>query len=113
MKIIKGPITLSELNDLAQHFFMTMVKAVVDVERAVMAIDAEMHADEEALLIQNGSKQENLWGINLYPENKGDGFIEFDSMINIKPRQNNRSRSVENSEVRSKIRDIVNVLVTK
>lgn len=88
-----------------------MVKAVVDIERSIMAIDAEMHADEEALLIKEGSKQEALWGINLYPDRKGDDFIEFDSMINIKPRQNNRSRSVEDTEIQKKIRKIVSSLV--
>lgn len=77
-----------------------------------MAVDAELHADEEALLLDEGSKQENLWGINIYPENiESDDWIEFDSMINLRPSQGNRSRSVENKETQKKIIAIVSRLV--
>jgi len=84
---------------------------VLDIEQEIMFVDAEMHADEEMQLLENGSKQDNLWGINLYPEETGDDFIEFDSMINVRPRQNNRSRSVESEELQEKIRSIVLKLV--
>lgn len=111
MKIIENKISKSELRDMAKNMFGDFVKAVVDVERETMAVDAELHADLEALLLGQGLKQENLWGINLYPELEGDNFIEFDSMINIRPRQNNRSRDVESPEVREKIIAVVNKLV--
>lgn len=88
---------------MAANGFGDMVKAVVDTDRELIAMDAELHSDLEALLLQNGSKQENLWGINFYPELKGDDFIEFDSMINVRPSQGNKSRGVENPEIRSKI----------
>jgi hypothetical protein len=89
-----------------------LVKAVVDIRQKLLVIDAEMHADEEAYLLENGSHQEDLWGINLYPDQFGaDGFIEFDSMINIRPRQNNSSRSVEDLGLQQKIRDIVSEVV--
>lgn len=113
MKIIEDKISKSELEEMAKNMFGDFVKAVVDVEREIMAADAELHADLEALLLERGSKQENLWGINLYPELSGEDFIEFDSMINIKPRQENRSRNVENQSVRDKIISIVNKLVTR
>lgn len=94
--------------------FGNLVKGVVDIEKKIMVVDAEMHADEEAELLEKGSKQADLWGINLYPEYyEKDNFIEFDSMINIRPRQNNRSRGVDDSEIRAKIITIVNQLVEK
>ena len=111
IEIITDKISLSELKKKAEERFGDMAKAVVDLEKGIMAIGGEMHADEEALLLENGSKQENLWGINLYPENKGDDFVEFDSMINIRPRQGNRSRGVEDETTRRKILEVVNKLV--
>lgn len=111
IKIIEQPITKIGLAALAKERFGDMVKAVVDVERGIMAVGGELHADEEALLLEQGSKQQNLWGINLYPDKSGDAFIEFDSMINIRPSQNNRSRGVEDSEARKEIFEIVKKLV--
>ena len=81
-----------------------MVKAVVDVERGLLAIDAELHADLEKMFLDNGANQLDLWGINLYFD--GD-LIEYDSMINIRPAQGNRSRDVEDEAIRTKIQDIV------
>jgi hypothetical protein len=106
-------INLDELQKMAENMFGDLVKAVVDVERELMAVDAELHADEEALLIQNGSNHMNLWGINLYPELEGDDFIEYDSMINLRPLQANRSRGVEDSALRERIRRIVHELVVR
>ena len=94
--------------------FVNIVKAVVDIDKNLMVIDAEMHVDEEQFLLENGSSQNSLWGINLYPTNYGkDDFIEYDSMINIRPRQQNMLRNVENSEIKNKIINIVNGIVTK
>jgi len=111
MKVIEKEISLDELRQMAEKGFGNLVKAVVDVEKETMAVDAELHADEEALLLENGSSQKNLWGINLYPEMKGDDFIEFDSMINLRPSQDNRSRGVEDEKIQSEIKRIVNKLV--
>ena len=66
-RIIWEPISRSEIASLAHEQFGDMVKAVVDVAREVMAIGGELHSDEEAALLDDGSKQEQLWGINLYP----------------------------------------------
>lgn len=107
MKIITEILTLDELKKMAADTFGNVVKAVVDVDRGFLAIDAELHSDLEALLLQNGSKQKNLWGINLYPEMQGDDFIEFDSMINMRPSQGNRSRGVDDEGLRNKISEIV------
>ena len=75
-----------------------------------MAVGGELHADEEAVLLEQGSKQENLWGINLYVEKPKEEWLQFDSMINIRPRQNNRSKGVENPEIQKEIIEVVNSL---
>ena len=108
MKILTEPITVSDLKTMAAEMFGDMVKVVVDVERELVALDAELHSDIEALFLDDGSKQNSLWGINLYPDLWGDDFIEFDSMINMRPSQKNMSRGVDNQETREKIIKIVN-----
>ncbi len=113
MKIIEGHVSLGELERMAAGMFGTMVKAVVDVDREVLAVDGELHSDLEALLLEDGSKQQSLWGINLYPEMKGDDFVEFDSMINMRPSQGNRSRGVESAEIRRRIIQVVSKRVAR
>jgi len=109
-----GIITLSELNDMAASMYGDMVKAVVDVERGILVVDSELHVDQEQLLLEQGANQKDLWGINIYPQKYGlDGFIEFDSMINIRPRQQNMSRGVENEEIKKCIIDLVLRKVSK
>jgi len=113
MKIVTENITIAELEEMSKNMFGNLVKAVVDIEKGIMAVDADLHADEEALLLENGSAQKNLWGINLYPELSGEDFVEFDSMINLRPGQGNRSRGVDDMEIQKKIVEIVNTLVKK
>ncbi|MCX5748635.1 MAG: DUF5674 family protein [Candidatus Saganbacteria bacterium] len=113
MKIVRDKISVSELDGMAKMMFGNMVKAVVDVKKDIAAVDAELHADMEAYLIENGSDQCDLWGINLYPGQKKEDFIEYDSMINIRPNRGNRSRGVEDKEIRAKITEIINKLVKK
>ena len=113
MKIIKDKISLEELKKMAQKMFGNLVKAVIDIKKEIIVIDAPMHADQEALLIEKGSNQADLWGINLYPDKKGKDFIEFDSMINLKPNQNNRTRGVDHPDIRAKLIKIVKKLVQK
>lgn len=109
--IIDQVIAKSQLVELAEERMGDLVKAVVDIEKGIMAIGGELHADEEALLLEHGSRQKDLWGINLYPDKTGDDFIEFDSMINIRPSQNNRSRGVEDPEIQRKVIRVVDALV--
>ena len=106
MEILEKPIKKADLLNSKVVFDGPMVKAVVDVDKGIMAIDAEMHADIEQFLLSNGSAQDNLWGINLWPEDE-DELVEFDSMINIRPRQNNPTRSVEDPATRAKIIETV------
>ena len=112
IEIVRPSVVLAHLEALAEGRFGDLVMAVVDVELGIMAIGGELHADEEATLIDAGSAQAHLWGINLYPgQHGGAGWIEFDSMINVRPRQGNRSRSVEDAAVRDQIVSVVERLV--
>ncbi|MDA1337317.1 MAG: DUF5674 family protein [bacterium] len=112
IRIIKEPIAIGELKIIAEEGFGHLVKVVVDVQQNIMAIGGELHADEEVMLMeQEGSKRENTWGINLLPGEIGDAFIQFDSMINLKPSFGNRSRGVENEEIQKKIKVLVKKLI--
>ena len=113
MKLIDKTISITELKQISQRIFGGLVKAVVDIKKEIMVVDAAMHADEEQELLKQGSKQDDLWGINLYPELTGEDFVEFDSMINVRPRLNNFSRDIEDEKLRKKIITIVNKLVKK
>lgn len=106
MIILTHEIAMEELRSIAENGFGEMVKAVVDVDMEIIALDAELHSDLEAFCLEHGSKQNNLWGINYYPEFEDEDFIEYDSMINIRPGQGNNSRSVEDESIRNKIADI-------
>ena len=104
MKKVEGKVSVAELSEMAEKMYGNLVKGVVDIEKNILVVDAEMHADEEQFLLENDSHQQSLWGINLYPEKFGtDDFVEFDSMINIRPRQQNMSRGVENEDMRRRI----------
>lgn len=112
MQIVDKKISLDELKKMSQKMYNQLVKAVVDIKNGTMVVDAGLHADEEDLLLKNGSDQQDVWGINLYPEKFGtEDFIEFDSLINIRPSWGNGSRSVESSAIQQSIISIVNKLV--
>lgn len=111
IKIIEKQITKDELQKIAAKWFGTMVKAVVDLGKNIVAIGGVMHADAEALLIGQGSKQDDLWGINLYPNEKDDNFIKYISLINISPRRKNLDMEIQDPEIKSKIRKLVDKLI--
>lgn len=97
---------------MAAAEFGDIVKAVVDTKQKIMAVGGELHADEEVLLTEKeGSKREDTWGINIYPKKTETEWIEFDSMINLKPHFGNLSRDVENAETKENIKEIVRALV--
>ena len=112
MLTVTDAITVAELTRLAEGRFGGLVKAVVDVRRGLMVVDADMHADQEAALLEDGSLQADLWGVNLYPDQFGTpDFIESDSMINIRPSQGNRTRSVDDPAARSAVEALIARLV--
>ncbi len=109
--IVRDHVTVATLTTMAEGMFGDLVKAVVDLGRMVMALGGAMHADEEADLIADGSTQSDLWGINLYPAAFGTAeFIEYDSMINLRPRRN-RTRGVDDPATRAEIVAVVERLV--
>ena len=107
MQILQQPSSRAKLRTLAQNTFGDMIKCVADIRLDLLALDADLHADLEQMLLKNGSAQENLWGFNLWVEEAGEYFIEYDSLINIRSWQGNPSRDVLDPEVREKIRQIV------
>jgi hypothetical protein len=111
MKIVDD-ISISELSEMARNMYGSLVKADVDVTKKKLIVDMGMHADGEAYLMENGSNQNDLWGINLHPEDYGtDDFIEFDSMINIRPSQGNSSKDVLDPDIKQQIIALVHKIV--
>lgn len=109
MRILEKPTTKQELINSSTNFIdENTIKSAVDIKREIMAVDSPMHYDCEQLLLENGSNQADIWGINLYLDEENiDDIVEFDSMINIRPAQNNRTRSVEDPEIQTKIKSVV------
>ena len=111
MKIV-DKISVKELKEMAQKMDGNLVKADVDVVKKLVVIDMPMHFEGEQMLLQKGSRQEDLWGINLFPQKFGsDEFIMYESMINIKVHHNNPSMSVKSKEIKTRIRSIVDEVV--
>jgi hypothetical protein len=111
-RIVRDKITRAELRVLAHEQYGDIIKAVADVAQRIMGVGGELHVDIQSLLIeQAGSHRDTTWGINLYLDKTGDEFIEFDSMINLKPGIGNKTRNVESKEIQEKIRDIVHTIV--
>ena len=113
MLILERPISRAELKEYAANTFGDMIKCVADVDKGLLAIDADLHADLERLLLETGSLQTSLWGFNLYPDETGDDFIEYDSLINIRSWQGNPVRDVLDQEVRGKIENIVEKFIAE
>jgi hypothetical protein len=108
LALVTDKISLHTLKAMYGNF----VKAVVDTGREIMVIGADLHGDEEFFLLENGSKQHNLWGINLFPENwNTEGFIAFDSIVNVRPRLGSKTPVVRDLFIQNKIRKIVGKLV--
>jgi hypothetical protein len=100
-----------ELRRLVDLYFEDMVKCVVDVERGVMAVGGEMHADGEQLLLEDGSRQADLWGANYWPGRGREGCVEYTALINIRPAQGNRSMEIQDPAVRGRVQELTFALV--
>jgi hypothetical protein len=109
--VVTSRIDPKELARLTSQFFEDMVKYVVDIERRVVAVGGELHADAEEILLAEGSRQTDLWGANYYPGRGVDGCIEYTSLINIRPAQGNPSMLVEDSDVCGRIRELTFALI--
>ncbi|MFB2916857.1 MULTISPECIES: DUF5674 family protein [Aerosakkonema] len=106
--IIRDPATPEQINQMAETYFGLRVKLAVDVVREIIAGGGELHADCEQALLEDGSQQVNIWGADWYPETKEVGF---ESLINIRPRQQNRSMEIQNADLRQRIEKIVRRLL--
>lgn len=113
IKIFQEKLGLAITKDIAEATFGNMAKAVIDIEKRIIAVGGEFHADAEAVLLEAGSRQGDLWGINLYPSQPFDKMIEFDSLINIRPSANNRSQDVEDPVIRTKIIEIIQQMLAQ
>jgi hypothetical protein len=113
MRIIDSPTSFNNLWSARETAFDDMMKIVVDIDKGMMAADAELHADLETLLLENGSKTESIWGANLFPDKGIDhpDFIEYTALINIRPAMGNASMHVLKDDVRGRIHDIVHKLL--
>ena len=111
-RIVKDNIARNELKVLAHEQYGDIIKAVVDVSQEILGVGGELHIDIQSFLVEKENSQgQDTWGINLYLEKTGDDFIEFDSMINLKPLSGNKTRGIESLEIQNKIREIINKLV--
>ncbi len=106
MDILENKIGREDITGKYMNYFKTLTKAVVDIKKEIMAIDAELHADLEKLLLEQGSSQEDLWGINIYPSRQEES-IEYVALINIRPAQNNLSMEIENPTLKERIKSVV------
>ena len=104
---MKEPVPRSVLEELMQAHYRTFVKGVADLERGIIALGGDWHMDANAALIEDGSEQKNNWGFNVYPDKTGDEAVEYDSLINIRPAQNNRTRELQDPQLRAAVRTIV------
>ena len=109
--LVRERLDRQVLAELVHRHFEDMVKYVVDVERGVAAVGGELHADEEVVLLEDGSRQEDLWGANYYPGRGSEDCIEYTSLINIRPSAGNRSMVVEDEVLRKRIRDLTHALI--
>jgi hypothetical protein len=111
IEIIRDKISKEKLKSLCEDSFGKAVKIVVDIEKGILAAGAELHADEEAVLIENGSRQETLWGGNFYPWKKAEERIEYLALINIRPAQENKGMLIEDKNIREKLKVIAEKLL--
>ena len=111
IEIIREPISFQQLEKIAKDSYGEMVKGVVDVDLGIIALGGELHADAEIVLLQNGSTQENIWGFNIHLNKPNSEKIEYTSFINIRPHQDNRSLEIQSSELKAKVRKIIDSLV--
>ncbi len=107
IKVVPDSITLEELKEIAQEFYFPLVKGVVDIEKKIVAFGGEYHADANNILIESGSSQKDVWGFNVQLNQPRATWLEYTSLINIRPASGNRTIEVEDEVVRGKIKEIV------
>ena len=108
IKIVENKISLQELRELAEEFYTIMIKGVVDIEKEIIAFGGEYHSDANKIIIENGSQQGNVWGFNVYFDKPRDSWIEYTSLINIRPQAGNTEKEIQDGNLRDKMRTLIN-----
>lgn len=109
--IVRDVVNVETLNDLAEKWHHVLIKGVVDIKQGIVALGGEWHMDANNLLIENGSQQSDIWGFNIYKDETGEDALEYISLINIRPAQNNRSMEVEDDSIKNKMKEIIQKIV--
>ena len=109
--IVREPIALQTLEPLAKAWHHTLVKGVADIERGIIALGGDWHMDANNVLIADGSGQADVWGFNIYPDERGERVLEFISLINIRPAQGNKTMELMDPETRNRIKSILQKLI--
>lgn len=104
-------LEFKELCQLLGDPYNSMIKFAVDIETEKVIFGGEMHADAERVLLENGSLQKNIWGANIYPEREKPDWLEYTSLINIRPTQDNLSMEIFSNEIKNKINAIINKVI--
>ena len=105
--LIRQKATSRQIDEMLQALD-TYIKLAVDIRRRILAGGGILHADCEAELLANGSRQEDIWGADWLP---GSKKVEFIALINIRPRQDNPSMEIQDEVVRSKVESTVRELL--
>jgi hypothetical protein len=105
--LIKKRATNEEIRQM-QTALKSYIKLAVDIKREILAGGGILHADCEAILLKDGSKQEDIWGADWIPHGK---HVTFEALINIRPRQNNLSMKIQDLVIREKIEEITRALL--
>jgi hypothetical protein len=100
--LLKEPASPAQVQEMLQEY-EGMIKIVVDIRRRFLSGGGEMHSDCESMLLENGSEQDDLWGANWYPDEQR---IEFESLINIRPRLGNRNILIQDENLRKQVESV-------
>src|SRR3989344_229259 len=96
------PFTKEEIEQAKEHFEV-YIKTVIDLEQKVCSAGASRHFESEQILLEQGSKQSNVWGGGIDMETK---IIDFNSFINIRPVQNNQSNEIQDVAIRKQYEEL-------
>jgi hypothetical protein len=111
IKIFKTKVPKLDLDSLAQTSYGDMVKGVVDINKKILVLGGDLHADCEDMLLQQGSKQIDLWGFNIYPAKNKENRLHYESLINIRPKQGNFQIEIKDEKLRQQIKLVIDSLI--
>lgn len=105
--LLKETATATQIQEMLEEYDK-MIKIVVDIRRRVLSGGGEMHSDCESVLLEDGSEQDDLWGANWYP---AEQRIEYESLINIRPRLGNRNVLIQDENIRGQVESVTRGLL--